>query len=67
VFALRAGTEEEAEPLASSRDLWRPRLDRGGLGPVPSVEEAVAYSYTEPERARIAFHRRRQAIGTPTK
>jgi luciferase family oxidoreductase group 1 len=67
VFALCAGTEEEAERLASSRDLWRLRLDRGGLGPVPSVEEALAYPYTEPERARIAFHRRRQAIGTPDK
>ncbi|HEY0521851.1 MAG TPA: LLM class flavin-dependent oxidoreductase [Stellaceae bacterium] len=67
VFALCAETEEAAERLATSRDLWRLRLDYGELGPVPSVEEALAYPYSEAERARIALHRRRQAVGTPEK
>lgn len=65
VFVLCADTEAEAERLASSRDLWRLRLDRGVVGPVPSVEEALAYPYTDAERARIAFNRRRQIVGTP--
>jgi alkanesulfonate monooxygenase SsuD/methylene tetrahydromethanopterin reductase-like flavin-dependent oxidoreductase (luciferase family) len=65
VFVLCADTEAEAERLASSRDLWRLRLDRGIIGPVPTVEEALAYPYSEAERARVAFNRRRQIVGTP--
>ncbi len=65
VFVLCADSEAGAERLASSRDLWRLRLDRGVIGPVPSVEEALAYPYSDAERARIAFNRRRQIVGTP--
>ena len=65
VFALCAESAAEAERLAASRDLWRLRLDLGVLGPVPSVEEALAYPYSERERARVAFNRRRQIVGTP--
>ena len=65
VFVLCAETEAEAERLAQSRDLWRLRLDQGQLGPVPSIEEAEAYPYGREERQRIAYNRRRMAIGTP--
>jgi len=64
-FVLCADTEAEADRLASSRDLWRLRLDRGIIGPVPTVEEALAYPYTDAERARVAFNRRRQIVGAP--
>jgi luciferase family oxidoreductase group 1 len=65
VFVLCAETQDEAERLASSRDLWRLRLDLGEIGPIPSVEEALAYPYSEIEKRRVAFNRRRQIIGTP--
>jgi luciferase family oxidoreductase group 1 len=65
VFVLCADTESEAQRLALSRDLSRLRLERGVLGPVPSVAEAEAYPYTAEDRARIAYNRRRQVVGTP--
>jgi luciferase family oxidoreductase group 1 len=64
-FVLCADTEAEAERLAASRDLWRLRLDQGLITPIPPAEEALSYPYSEAERARIAFNRRRQIIGTP--
>ncbi len=65
VFVLCAETEAEAQRLALSRDLWRLQLDRGHIGPIPTIEEAEAYPYTREERLRIAFNRRRQVVGTP--
>ncbi len=65
VFVLCADTEEEAQRLAASRDLWRLRLDLGQIGPVPSVEEALAYPYTPLERRRVEFNRRRMFVGAP--
>jgi len=63
VFVLCAESEAEAWRLAASRDLWRLRLDRGILGPIPTVEEALAYAYSDAEMARVAYHRRRQVVG----
>src|SRR5207253_1693959 len=60
-----ADSEDEAKRLASSRDLWRLRLDQGVLGPIPAIEEALAYPYSERELERIAYNRRRQVVGTP--
>jgi luciferase family oxidoreductase group 1 len=65
VFVLCADSEAEAQRLASSRDLWRLRLDQGVLGPIPSVAEAEAYPYGREDRLRIAFNRRRQVVGAP--
>lgn len=65
VFVICADTDAEAKRLAASRDLWRLRLDRGEIGPIPTPEEALAYDYTEAERARVAHHRRRNIVGDP--
>ena len=65
VFVLCAETQAEAERLAKSRDLSRLRLEKGMLGPFPSVEEAEAYPYTAEDRMRIAYNRRRQVVGDP--
>ena len=65
VFVLCADTEAEAQRLAASRDLWRLRLDYGKITAIPSVEEALAYPYSDAERARIAHNRRRQIVGAP--
>ncbi|MBI86384.1 MAG: LLM class flavin-dependent oxidoreductase [Planctomycetaceae bacterium] len=65
VFALCAETDDEAERLCTSRDLWRLRLDQGIMGPFPSVEEATSYPYTAEELARIALNQQRQVVGSP--
>jgi luciferase family oxidoreductase group 1 len=65
VFVLCADTGEAADRLARSRDLWRLRLDRGELGPIPTVEEAEAYPYTPEEGRRVAFNRCRMVVGAP--
>ncbi|WP_169570254.1 LLM class flavin-dependent oxidoreductase [Sneathiella limimaris] len=65
IFVICAETEEEAKRLAASRDLWRTRLDTGHIGPVPSVEEALAYEYSPIEEQRRQYHSRRNIIGTP--
>ncbi|MEZ5102276.1 MAG: LLM class flavin-dependent oxidoreductase [Thermoleophilia bacterium] len=63
--AICAATDEEAERLAQSVRLWRLRLERGDPGPIPSIEEAEAYPYTEHERSRIAGLSRRYTVGSP--
>jgi luciferase family oxidoreductase group 1 len=65
VFVLCAETEEAANRLALSRDLSRLRLEQGRLGPVPSIEEVESHPYSAEERARIAYNRRRQVVGSP--
>ena len=55
--AVVAETDEEAERLASSMDLNRLRRDRGQYLPLPSVEEALAYPYSDADRALIARNR----------
>ena len=65
VAAVAAETDAEAEKLASSMDLNRLRRDRGQYLPLPSVEEALAYPYSDAERASIARNRSRLFVGSP--
>jgi len=65
IFVICAETTAEAERLTASRDLWRLRLDRGELGPIPSIAEAESHPYTREERLRIFFNRKRMVIGDP--
>jgi luciferase family oxidoreductase group 1 len=65
VAAVVAETDAEAERLASSMDLNRLRRDRGQYEPLPSIEEALAYPYTDAERASIARNRSRLFVGSP--
>jgi len=65
VFVVCADTMEEAERIASTRDLQRLRADRGYHGPMPSIEEAMAYEYSAPERERVRFNRARTVVGDP--
>ena len=66
VAAIAADTDEEAEKLATSFDLNRLRRDRGQYLPLPSVEEALAYPYTDSERVSIARNRSRLFVGNPS-
>jgi alkanesulfonate monooxygenase SsuD/methylene tetrahydromethanopterin reductase-like flavin-dependent oxidoreductase (luciferase family) len=65
VAAVAAETDEEAERLSLSMDLNRLRRDRGQYLPLPSVEEAVAYPYSDAERASIRRNRERLFVGSP--
>jgi luciferase family oxidoreductase group 1 len=65
VAAIVAPTDAEAETLAASADLNRLLRDRGQYRPLPSVEEAQAYPYTDAERASIARNRARLFVGSP--
>lgn len=65
VAAIAAETDAEAEKLASSVDLNRLRRDRGQFLPLPSVEEALAYPYTDSERAAVKRNRERLFVGSP--
>ena len=66
VAVVAADTDAEAEKLATSMDLNRLRRDRGQYLPLPSVEEALAYPYTDAERASIGRNRSRLFVGSPT-
>jgi alkanesulfonate monooxygenase SsuD/methylene tetrahydromethanopterin reductase-like flavin-dependent oxidoreductase (luciferase family) len=66
IAVIAAETDAEAERLASSMDLNRLRRDRGQYLPLPSPEEALAYPYTEAERASIARNRSRLFVGSPS-
>ncbi|UFN47063.1 LLM class flavin-dependent oxidoreductase [Roseomonas sp. OT10] len=64
VFALAGETEAEARRLFRSRELWRLGRDRGVYRPLPSIEEAEAYPYTEADLAKLERLRARAIIGT---
>src|SRR5438552_7037640 len=65
VAVVAAETDAEAERLASSMDLNRLRRDLGQYLPLPSVEEALAYPYTDAERTSIMRNRSRLFVGSP--
>jgi luciferase family oxidoreductase group 1 len=67
VFVVCADTDEDAERIASTRDLQRLRADQGRHGPMPSIEEATRYDYSAPERERIRYNRARTVVGGPDK
>ncbi len=65
VFALAAETEDEAERLCATRNLWVMQLLRNQAGPFPSPEEALAYPYSDADRAQIRAIAQRGITGTP--
>ncbi len=65
VFVLCAPSEDEAEDLALTRDVWRLGLERGEPGPLPSVAEARAYVFSDEELALIRQRRKHAICGTP--
>jgi len=65
VAALTAETEDEAARLAASRNLWVVRLLTGRPIAFPSPEEALAYDYSDSERALLRGIEMRSFVGTP--
>lgn len=65
VAVICAASAEHAERLAASYDLMWVRISRGEFLPIPTPEEALAYPYTEAERAIARRHRELLIVGTP--
>jgi luciferase family oxidoreductase group 1 len=65
IAVVLAPTDEEADRLATTQDLFRLRRDRGEFTPLPSPEEAMAYPYSTAEKIRIAENRERLFVGSP--
>jgi luciferase family oxidoreductase group 1 len=66
IFAIAAPTEEEAEYLCATRNLWVMQLLQNRAGAFPSPEEALAFPYTEADRAQIKAISARSVSGSPT-
>ncbi len=64
-FVTCAETQQEAERLLKSRELSLLLREKGQFAPFPSIEEALAYPYTEQDRAIIARSHRRGIYGDP--
>ncbi|MDX1491814.1 MAG: LLM class flavin-dependent oxidoreductase [Pseudohongiellaceae bacterium] len=65
VFVLCAPTQEQADDLALTRDVWRLGLERGNPGPIPSVQEARDYPLSASEAELLRARRRYALCGTP--
>ena len=65
VFVICAPSSAEAERLAASIDLRRVHMARGIDAPVPTIEQAQAHRYSEPERTYVEQQRARLVHGDP--
>jgi luciferase family oxidoreductase group 1 len=64
VAALAAESDEDAERLSWSRNLWVVRLLTGRPIPFPAPDEARDYPYTDQELALLRSVQRRSIVGT---
>lgn len=65
VTVICAPTDEEADYLAKSMDLMWVRMQQGRHERLPSPEEAMAYTYSERERAVVEQYRSLAVVGAP--
>ena len=66
VHVLCAEDAEEAERLAWTRWCWRIQSNRGmDSAGLPTVEESLAFEYTEREREYLEYLKRTSIYGTP--
>jgi alkanesulfonate monooxygenase SsuD/methylene tetrahydromethanopterin reductase-like flavin-dependent oxidoreductase (luciferase family) len=66
VRVVCAETASEARRIASSFALQRLRMEQGHLGRVPSVNDALAYPYSEAELARVEAILAQGFVGDPS-
>lgn len=66
VFIVCAETDDKAEELCLSQDLWLLRVEKGLDSRIPSVNEAKAYTYSAAEKERVRQNRSRMIIGSPS-
>ncbi len=66
IWALAAGSDEEAAHLALSRDRWRIDRGRGVLGPLQSPDDIAARGFDAAEEQSLASMRARAFVGSAT-
>ncbi|QHE63043.1 MsnO8 family LLM class oxidoreductase [Rossellomorea vietnamensis] len=67
IFVVCAPTEEKAEEMALTQDLWLLAVEKGIDTEIPSVEEAKARALTPKEQEKVKENRKRAIVGTPQK
>jgi luciferase family oxidoreductase group 1 len=67
IFVVCAPTQEEAEKIARSQDIWLLEVERGIDTRIPSKEEAANRRLTAREKEKVAENRKRTIVGTPEK
>lgn len=65
VIVICAETDEEADRLAAPLDLKLLLLEQGKFGRDVTFEEALRYPYSEYDRMRIRYNRKRMIVGSP--
>ncbi|SDH18042.1 luciferase family oxidoreductase, group 1 [Alteribacillus persepolensis] len=65
IFVVCADTQQEAEDLALSQDLWLLAVEKGRSTQIVSVEEAKQTPLSKDDEKRIEENRKRTVIGTP--
>ncbi|GEL76241.1 LLM class flavin-dependent oxidoreductase [Tenuibacillus multivorans] len=65
IFVVCADTQEEAEGLALSQDLWLLNVGKGSDTVIPSISEAKQRNYKQDELDQIKENRKRTIVGTP--
>ena len=65
VWAMAAETQQEADYLFRSREIWRLNRDRGLFTALASPEQAATHTYSDAEAARVERLRARAFYGTP--
>lgn len=66
IFIVCAETQEVAEELALSQDLWLLNVGKGRSTVIPTIEDAKNRTYNQDELDEIKQNRRRAIIGTPS-
>ncbi|MDG5471863.1 LLM class flavin-dependent oxidoreductase [Jeotgalibacillus sp. ET6] len=66
VFVACGETEEEAEEIALSQDMWLLGLEKGDTQ-VPSLEEIKSKTVSQEDQKKITHNRRRAIVGTPAR
>ncbi|PLR82926.1 LLM class flavin-dependent oxidoreductase [Bacillus canaveralius] len=67
VFVVCASTEEKAEEMALSQDMWLLAVGNQTDTRIPSIEEVKSMNLTNEERLKVKENRKRMIIGTPEK
>ncbi|WP_064092945.1 LLM class flavin-dependent oxidoreductase [Rossellomorea aquimaris] len=67
IFVVCAETDEEAEEMALTQDLWLLAVEKGVDTRIPSKEEAKRRVLTSREKEKIKENRKRTIVGSPQK
>ncbi|MEL3972519.1 LLM class flavin-dependent oxidoreductase [Rossellomorea oryzaecorticis] len=67
IFVVCAPTQEEAEQIAKSQDIWLLEVERGIDTRIPLKEEAESRIFSSREMEKVRENRKRAIVGTPEK